>query len=167
MSAGQSQCHESQLWAAAASMDASLLGDCIPHVQHRRENPPIEVTECIRSWDELSECTAAGNEDRLLAWDELSVCTEEETETRSTDIWHADVRVFGADIVALASTVLRAFQHIEYQTTQARVKHATLTKLHESTGYSSEAVNNHGAREVCKYASIKRCIVRTVCKTAI
>ena len=110
-------------------MDASLLGDCIPHVQHRRENPPIEVTECIRSWDELSECTAAGDEDRLLAWDELSVCTEEGSEARRIDIWHAEERVFGADIVALASTVLRAFQHIEYQTTQARVKHATLTKL--------------------------------------
>ena len=110
-------------------MDASLLGDCIPHVQHRRENPPTEVTECIRSWDELSECTAAGDEDRLLAWDELSVCTEEGSETRRIDIWHAEERVFGADIVALASTVLRAFQHIEYQTTQARVKHATLTKL--------------------------------------
>ena len=129
MSVGQSQCHESQLWAAAASMDASLLGDCIPHVQYRRESPPIEVTECIRSWDELSECTAAGDEDRLLAWDELSVCTEEGSEARRIDIWHAEERVFGADIVALASTVLRAFQHIEYQTTQARVKHATLTKL--------------------------------------
>ena len=110
-------------------MDASLLGDCIPHVQHRRENPPTEVTESIRSWDELSECTAAGDEDRLLAWDELSVCTEEGSETRRIDIWHAEERVFGADIVALASTVLRAFQHIEYQATQARVKHATLTKL--------------------------------------
>ena len=114
-------------------------------------------------------CTAAGGEDRLLAWDELSVCTEEESETRSTDIWHADVRVFGADIVALASTVLRAFQHTEYQTTQARVKHATLTKLRTNLQgkYSTEAVNNHGAREVCKYASLERCIVRTVCKTAI
>ena len=141
MSGGQSQCNESQLWAAAASMDASVLGECysslwsassracIPHVQQRRENTPTEVTQRILAWDELSVCTAPGDEDRFLAWDELSVCTEEESETRSTDIWHADVRVFGADIVALASTVLRAFQHIEYQTTQARVKHATLTKL--------------------------------------
>ena len=132
MSVGQSQCHESQLWAASASMDASLLGDCysslwsaspracIPHVSRRRENTPTEVTDRILAWDELSVCTALGDEDRFLAWDELSVCTEEESETRST---------FSADIVALACTVLRAFQHIEYQTTQARVKHATLSKL--------------------------------------
>ena len=141
MSVVQSQCHESQLWAASASMDASLLGECysslwsaspracIPHVSRRLENTPTEVTDRILAWDELSVCTAPGDEDRFLAWDELSVCTEEESETRSTDICRVDVRVFGADIVALAGTVLRAFQHIEYQTTQARVKHATLSKL--------------------------------------
>ena len=91
---------------------------------------PTEVTDRILAWDELSVCTAAGDEDRLMAWDELSVCTEEESEPQNTDIWHAEERVFGEDIVALASTVLRAFQHIEYQTTQAQVKQATLTKLH-------------------------------------
>ena len=77
---------------------------------------PTEVTDRILAWDELSVCT-----DRVMAWDELSVCTEEESEPQNTDIWHAEERVFGEDIVALASTVLRAFQHIEYPTTQALV----------------------------------------------
>ena len=86
-----------------------------------------------------------------MAWDELSVCTEEESETRSTDIWHAEERVFGADIVALASTVLRAFQHIEYKTTQAGVKHATLTKLR--TNLQGIAPNLLITMEHAKYAN--------------
>ena len=103
-----------------------------PKVRWLRSVLKVDASEqTCKTWRgrELSVCTAPGDEDRFLAWDELSVCTEEESETRSTDICRVDVRVFGADIVALAGTVLRAFQHIEYQTTQARVKHATLSKL--------------------------------------
>ena len=140
MTAEQCRLHTPPVWAAAASMDASLLGDCwgslaiaCPHVHMPRQPQQQGIVAMDTpgrrlAWDELSVCTDA-DDDGVLNPDVLSTCMDDDEQNRRGSFWRPQDRVFGASIVALASTVLRAVQYTEYPTTQAIVKHATLTKL--------------------------------------
>lgn len=115
----------SALWAAAAGMDASVLGECYDCMAFAPGSTCMPLPPQVR---DISVCTSRSVANRLLTWDELSVCTDDEA-TQIVDSPILDDQVFSREIVALASTVLRATQHAEYPHTQSIVKQNALLNL--------------------------------------
>ena len=104
--------NESALWAAAAGMDASLLGECYDCMAIALDSTCMPLPPQMQ---DISVCVARSDAKRILTWDELSVCTDDEA-TQTVDSPKLEYRVFSQEIVALASTVLRAMQYAEYPT---------------------------------------------------
>ena len=115
----------SALWTAAASMDASILGECYDCMTVEVDGACMPLMPQIH---DIRVCTSGANASRILTWDELSVCTDDEA-TRMADSPILDYRVFSREIVALASTVLRAAQCAEYPLTRSLVKQSALLNL--------------------------------------
>ena len=111
-----------ELWTAAASMDASNLGDCYECMTVATKNA---YKPRIR---DISVCAPNNKPRRILTWDELSVCTDDET-MAMPETSFTDSQVFSQEIVALASTVIKAAERAEYELTQSRVKHSALLSL--------------------------------------